>query len=661
MFVQQIGGTKMSLIEDIISNLPKVITIQNSLREDGPIEESRIIRVSSTLGDFCNDVKNISYNFNIDLLQEARYALEDGNDEDKIDFYKTVEEKNRNFRERKLNNSMKSAELELILPYFSSDIVIGHIFSDKFNYSSEIKPYEYTKTFFEYVRPVRLLSNRKRHQDQQDFSQSNEEIRCMLEFLNQDDFEILIQRIAIGACFIHSCQSRDREENISIIFNDLVGRVETVLGNRRSSSLAKYKEKLDSLFWGPANYRRDENVIREAHTALEKYPVIAFYGLGGVGKTALAEKLMFDIINNDEPYSHIVTHSSKVGSDQKTVNTISPQTKGDFVETDLNVTAMESSLINEKGIMKIGDLRTILLKMYRELKGESGRAYGDKKLKSDIFSELKKPETRLLLVIDNYEDVEDNMDDSDVHDIRTEIKNFLEEFSNLPQSVNSRIIITTRSTPLPIAHGIEVKHLTKEESTSLFLSKIKFRELRVENKNQKLRLNLSSIHDMFNSNLALNDALVNSFDLWESGDNHKAHPLLVLLAAEDVTRNDLEHITDIIKEWGAGEKGQKIIEYCVSKTLGSFAEYEQEVLKILVNTTSLNSELTLESTRNKIESHDVNKSNFSNEEQRKKFTEITDDDLIDLMIQLSDRTFVRARQKRNLLWNSKLCLEQNRF
>ena len=285
-FAQQTGRKEMDLIEDILANLPKVITIQNSLREDGPIEGSKLIKVSSTLGDFCNDIKDICYNFNLDLLQEARYALEVEDNKNKIDFYKTVEEKNRNFRERKLNNNMKSAELELLLPFFSSEIVIGHIFSDKFNYSSEINPYEYTKALFEHVRPMRLLSNRKRHQNQQDFSQTDEEIRCMLEFLNQDDFEILIQRIAIGACFIHSCQSRDREENISIIFNDLVGRVESVLGNRRSSSLAKYKEKLDSLFWGPANYRRDENVIREAHTALEKYPVIAFYGLGGVGKTA---------------------------------------------------------------------------------------------------------------------------------------------------------------------------------------------------------------------------------------------------------------------------------------------------------------------------------------------------------------------------------------
>ena len=389
----------MDLIEDILKNLPQVITIQQSLRENGPVEKSMIIRVSSTLGDFCNDIKNICYNFNLDLLEEARYALEDTDNQDKIDFYQTIEEKNRYFRKNKLNKNMKSAEIEALLPFFPNPIVIGHIFSDKFNYSSDIIPFEYTEAVFKFAKALRLLSNRKRHQDQQDFTQTDEEIDIMLEFLNEGDFDLRIQEIAIGACFLHTCQNSDKEENISVIFNDIVERVQTVSGNRRSSSLGKYKEKLSSLSWGPANYRRDENVIREAHTALEKYPVIAFYGLGGVGKTALAEKLMFDIINNDEPYSHIVTHSSKVGSDQKTVNTISPQTRGDFVETDLDVTAMESSLINEKGIMKIGDLRTILLKMYRELKGESGSLFGDKKLKSEIFMELKKPEVFFIFIL----------------------------------------------------------------------------------------------------------------------------------------------------------------------------------------------------------------------------------------------------------------------
>ena len=166
----------MDLIEDILKNLPQVITIQQSLRENGPVEKSMIIRVSSTLGDFCNDIKNICYNFNLDLLEEARYALEDADNQDKIDFYQTIEEKNRYFRKNKLNKNMKSAEIEALLPFFPNRIVIGHIFSDKFNYSSDIIPFEYTEAVFKFAKALRLLSNRKRHQDQQDFTQTDEEI-----------------------------------------------------------------------------------------------------------------------------------------------------------------------------------------------------------------------------------------------------------------------------------------------------------------------------------------------------------------------------------------------------------------------------------------------------------------------------------------------------
>ena len=124
--------------------------------------------------------------------------------------------------------------------------------------------------------------------------------------------------------------------------------------------------------WGPSNYQRDEVFIREAADALTENKITAFYGLGGVGKTALAQKLMFDIINNREPYTHIVTHSSKVGSDQKEINTIGLEERGVLVETDEKVSVMDTALINDRGVRVIGGLN-LLLKIYKGNRSKSDK------------------------------------------------------------------------------------------------------------------------------------------------------------------------------------------------------------------------------------------------------------------------------------------------
>ena len=130
-----------------------------------------------------------------------------------------------------------------------------------------------------------------------------------------------------------------------------------------------YEQRLNNLVWGPKHYQRDSQFIRDASNALNENKIIAFFGLGGVGKTALAQKLMFDIINNREPFTHIVTHSSKVGSDQKEINTISPTSGNELMETNQSVSVMDSSLIEDRGIRVIGGLRNLLVKIYRETTG----------------------------------------------------------------------------------------------------------------------------------------------------------------------------------------------------------------------------------------------------------------------------------------------------
>ena len=112
--------------------------------------------------------------------------------------------------------------------------------------------------------------------------------------------------------------------------------------------------------------------------------------------------------------------------------------------------------------------------------------------------------------------------------MKEEIKSFLEDFSKL-KNTKSRIIITTRSSPLDVAYGIQVKHLTKSEASKLFVEKIRFRALRNNKEDSNINY-LQDIHQLFSNNQELQDELIESFDLWDSVDDYIAHPLLVLLA-----------------------------------------------------------------------------------------------------------------------------------
>lgn len=637
------------VLSTIVMNTPKIIDIQEALRRNGPVVENQIIKTSEYVMAFSNDIRSI-WTHCAAKLELDSYKNQNSNviDSDLERYFTDI----RGRISKEINSKKKSAKLEGFARNESVNIFLKSLLhsADVNSPSPAVKVLSAVELFLEWNTALRWASNLKRHYDEAGYELSNNEIVEILKFFNQANFDIVLPKIAAGSCIAFALIELDFEAEDTTFerkCDEIFDRIERVCSTFEDSSLKIYEKRLNNLEWGPQNYHRDRSFISAAHTALNDNKIVAFYGLGGVGKTALAQKLMFDIINNREPYTHLVTHSSKVGSDQKEINTIAPQTTGSRVETNQQNSVMESSLMEIEGVRMIGGLRMLLLKIFKETTTNNGELFTDAQLQRRVFQELQKDENQVLIVIDNYEDIEDNQDDSDVLQIKDEIKVFLEDFSQL-SNTKSRIIITTRSSPLDVAYGLQVKHLTKTESAQLFLEKIRFRSLRSDTSGGNNAL--PKIHQVFSQNIELKEELIHSFDLWDTDDVYIAHPLLVLLAAEEVEQDDKAHIIEVIQSWGDGRKASDVIEYCVSKTLGSFKPHEIELLKFLTQMSNLNTEISIKLLLEVIEK------NISTEESgpveaktiHDNLRKISDSDLIDVMHRLSDRTFFRVVSKRSI-------------
>jgi hypothetical protein len=621
------------------TSTPKFIEIQGSMRRDGDIAQNQLIKLSSEIFAFSNAVK-VSWAQVCAKLEKNSYRYSSESKSKPLDALMDRIRKDEP-RADQLEGLIRDSEVKifteaLLLPYEKSDTL-----DDSMT--------ECIQDFLKWKTANRKLSNHIRHYGEPNHVPTPEDIEIILTYLNNTDFAVIIPRIAKASCYVRAVIEFDLEDCFSSKFDLISERIDNACRDPEESSLKIYQKRLNKLEWGPKQYKRDMSILRIAHDALEKYPIVSFYGLGGVGKTALAQKLMFDIINNREPFTHIVTHSSKVGSDQKEINTIAPSRYGIMRETDGNVSVMETSLFEDEGVRVIGGLRSLLLKIYNEVTKKSGDKYDDNKLRKVVFNELNKAEHQMLIIVDNYEDVEDNQDDGDVQQIKNDIRSFLTEFSRLSGDVKSRIIITTRSTPLDIAHGIEVKHLTKNEAANLFLEKIRFRSNRA-NKVLNLQQILTEAHQLFSQAPKVFDELIDSFDFWHANDEYIAHPLFVLLAAEEVEQAKISHIIDVIQSWSDGQKAKDVIEYCVSKTFGSVTEGEQLVLKLLVVEGHAFTDINNQYIRKLIDKATSPNSSIKwlNDSDCNNLSTITDDNLIDLMNRMSYRTFVQFVPKNTM-------------
>ena len=60
------------------------------------------------------------------------------------------------------------------------------------------------------------------------------------------------------------------------------------------------RKRFEKLTWQISEYKRDPKVVEKFYRMFKNYPFLAITGAGGVGKTALMEKIVWDAVNDEE-------------------------------------------------------------------------------------------------------------------------------------------------------------------------------------------------------------------------------------------------------------------------------------------------------------------------------------------------------------------------
>ena len=138
------------------------------------------------------------------------------------------------------------------------------------------------RRFLEDNTAIRWITNLERHMHEPDFIFREEQYETVLEFLNDDDFETKIPKIAIGAILLLGIVENEFEyknsetlKSESVLIKD---RIEKSCTESETSSLKVYEQRLNNLVWGPKHYQRDDQFIRDASNALKDNKIVAFLG-----------------------------------------------------------------------------------------------------------------------------------------------------------------------------------------------------------------------------------------------------------------------------------------------------------------------------------------------------------------------------------------------
>ena len=396
----------------------------------------------------------------------------------------------------------------------------------------------------------------------------------IIDYMNQQDTTERISKVTksvVVLCDIFRAILDEDSQNLPQRIQDMKQNMERIEIENTKVRYEKKKmlERIQNLDWGPEHYHRRPEFIKKAQTSLEKNQILGLTGIGGVGKTALAHKLMWDLIHKDE-FEYYVPWTSKLGSEQGTLNL-----KKGGIETTTSKHTIFYSMYPEDGPNLRGAFRFVLTNIITAVPSHSSTNFSnmdDDELIEKTIEILKKH--KMLLLIDNYEDIEENTDNEDIKKIHTQFTKFFNMFSGTDS--DSKIIITTRGDADIATSRLPVEFLDSGETVELFRNKIG--NLAYKEKDIETKTKLQEIYKDLASDGPLKMLIRDQFEAWpgESGE----HPCLVLGAAYDIKDTDGQHITTVLSEWGNdNDKAAQILDYATSKTLSNFERWQIELIK----------------------------------------------------------------------------------
>lgn len=354
--------------------------------------------------------------------------------------------------------------------------------------------------------------------------------------------------------------------------------------------------RIEAMKWGPNNFVRDKKVIDEATVRMERFGLLTLTGVGAVGKTALASKIL-QVSAKEDRFDRYITMSTKVNSDQRELDPDS----GDLVETS-DGNSLFSTLLNSENKRISGSMNRLCRAIIRSV--EVKYRYQDEPTEDLIHRAITiMKNNSMLIVIDNFEDIEapsEHLADTNegrklLSDVNREYKYFqdfftrwsveyqgLEHNPDNPLKGISQIIITTRGKgESQQNHPMPVPPLTIQENFELFEEKIqaRFRDGIVT------AAVLSEIRDR-------RDDIIAAFAEWDSPQNphhsvasgYVHQPAYTIFAAAGIKDvNGKQGIFEQIKKWDPqGEDAELIRKYVTSKIFGGLTTIEIGVMGALL-------------------------------------------------------------------------------
>jgi hypothetical protein len=436
-------------------------------------------------------------------------------------------------------------------------------------------------------------------------SQSQQKLRDGIrELVDNEMFEIKVEQITrltiLMRCILNIANGKKEVEDS---FESLLSFVEKEMakfktGLSDTSNLTRrkqIKERIDAMKWGPKEYQRDPKVIQEAQALLNRHGILTLQGVGAVGKTALANKLLLNAVDEDL-YDRYITKSTKVNSDQGELDFDS--SGGNLITETTEQNSLYRSMLDPVSKKISGGMRRVCFDIIQSVDPQyDSTTHKNAETELLIGKALNTMEKHSLLVcIDNFEDIEspaEGMSPSLLSEVNQENKNFqsfFKQWANIYSSKTttenqqrfSKIIITTRGkgektqvVPYP------VPSLSKEENFNLFVSKLQSKvrsELLNQNTLTLVQENKTKVNELFDDwTLPVNKTK-------PGYEQYQFHPAYTLFAGGSVkaTNGDFG-VESQIKRWDPdGAAADQVREYVTSKIFGNVTKEEIDIFAALM-------------------------------------------------------------------------------